>query len=311
MTSQPLGYVTDLAVSEDGRHLYGTSGASVTVIDTESMTGTAEVTVGPVWDLTRSSSEFTDVTSSVAVNADGTRAYATYHVSTVERASGGGTGSFITDNTGRLWRVTGGYEVVAVIDVDPSSTTYGTQLATVRLPEGAQDVAISADGDLLYVSGADGRTVSVVDAATYAVLGTFVTDPDGSTSRSYGPYRFLLVDPDPDTGGTLYVTDYADAPGMPSPAHRAAHPPLCSPDRTDTLDDANGPRSLAERGSTRRTRPAVVETESVVVQRNRSTSALAEAFRAVLVVLGRHGVRHGARLLGRRIDHRMQYRTFW
>ena len=71
-------------------------------------------------------------------------------------------------------------------------------------------MAISADGDLLYVSGADGRTVSVVDASTYAVLGTFVTDPDGSTSGSYGPYRFLLVDPDPDTGGTLYVTDYAD-----------------------------------------------------------------------------------------------------
>ncbi|TQC42589.1 hypothetical protein EEB14_48030 [Rhodococcus sp. WS4] len=207
ITSQPLGYFTDLAVSEDGRRLYGTSGASVTVIDTESMTRTAEVTIGPVWDLTRSSSEFTDVTSSVAVNADGTRAYATYHVSTVELASGGGTGSFITDNTGRLWRVTGGYEVVTVIDVDRTSTTYGTQLATVRLPEGAQDVAISADGDLLYVSGADGRTVSVVDTSTYAVLGTFVTDPDGSTSGSYGPYRFLLVDPD---GGTLYVTDYAD-----------------------------------------------------------------------------------------------------
>ncbi|WP_009476204.1 YncE family protein [Rhodococcus sp. JVH1] len=209
VTSQSLGYFTDLAVSEDGRHLYGTSGASVTVIDTESMTRTAEVTVGPVWDLTRSSSEFTDVVSSVAVNAVGTRAYATYHVSTVELASGGySNGQFIVDGTGRLWRVTGGYEVVAVIDVDPSSTTYGTQLATVRLPEGAQDVAISADGDLLYVSGADGRTVSVVDTSTHAVLGTFVTDPDGSTSGSYGPYRILLVDPD--TGGTLYVTDYAD-----------------------------------------------------------------------------------------------------
>ncbi|MFD7011963.1 Ig-like domain-containing protein [Rhodococcus jostii] len=209
VTSQSLGYFTDLAVSEDGRHLYGTSGASVTVIDTESMTRTAEVTVGPVWDLTRSSSEFTDIVSSVAVNAVGTRAYATYHVSTVELASGGySNGQFIVDGTGRLWRVTGGYEVVAVIDVDPSSTTYGTQLATVRLPEGAQDVAISADGDLLYVSGADGRTVSVVDTSTHAVLGTFVTDPDGSTSGSYGPYRILLVDPD--TGGTLYVTDYAD-----------------------------------------------------------------------------------------------------
>lgn len=209
VTSQPLGYFTDLAVSEDGRRLYGTSGASVTVIDTESMTEISALGVGPVWDLTRSSSEFTDVTSSVAVNADGTRAYATYHVTTVELASGGySNGQFVTDSTGRLWRVTGGYEVVSVIDVDPSTTTYGTQLATVRLPEGAQDVAISADGDLLYVSGADGRTVSVVDASTYAVLGTFVTDPDGSTSGQYGPYRFLLVDPD--TGGTLYVTDYAD-----------------------------------------------------------------------------------------------------
>ncbi|MDV6248041.1 Ig-like domain-containing protein [Rhodococcus opacus] len=209
ITSQPLGYFTDLAVSGDGRHLYGTSGASVTVIDTASMTRTAEVTVGPVWDLTRSSSEFTDVTSSVAVNADGTRAYATYHVSTVELATGGySNGQFIVDRTGRTWRVTGGYEVVTVIDVDRTSTTYGTQLATVRLPEGAHDVAISADGDLLYVSGADGRTVSVIDTSTYAVLGTFVTDPDGSPSGTYGPYRFLLVDPD--TAGTLYVTDYAD-----------------------------------------------------------------------------------------------------
>ncbi|WP_312033717.1 MULTISPECIES: Ig-like domain-containing protein [unclassified Rhodococcus (in: high G+C Gram-positive bacteria)] len=208
ITSEPLGYFTDLAVSEDGRRLYGTSGASVTVIDTESMARTADVTIGPAWDLTRSSSEFTDVTSSVAVNADGTRAYATYHVSTVELATGGySNGQFITDGTGRLWRVTGGYEVVAVIDVDPSSTTYGTQLAAVRLPEGAQDVAISADGDLLYVSGADGRTVSVVDTSTYAVLGTFVTDPNGSTSGAYGPYRSLLVDPDT---GTLYVTDYTD-----------------------------------------------------------------------------------------------------
>jgi len=226
ITSQPLGYFTDMAVGED-RRLYGTSGASVTVIDTESMTAISTLGVGPVWDLTRSSSEFTDVTSSVAVNADGTRAYATYHVSTVELASGGySNGHFIVDRTGRTWRVTGGYEVVAVIDVDTSSTTYGTQLATVRLPEGAQDVAISADGDLLYVSGADGRTVSVIDTSTYAVLGAFVTDPDGSTSGTYGPYRFLLVDPDPDTGGTLYVTDYADgavyaitgAPGGAPPA---------------------------------------------------------------------------------------------
>ncbi|MBV6757782.1 Ig-like domain-containing protein [Rhodococcus opacus] len=209
ITSEPLGYFTDLAVSEDGRRLYGTSGASVTVIDTESMTAISTLSVGPVWDLTRPSSEFTDVTSSVAVNADGTRAYATYHVTTVELASGGySNGQFVTDSSGRLWRVTGGYEVVSVIDVDPSTTTYGTQLATVRLPEGAQDVAISADGDLLYVSGADGRTISVIDASTCAVLGTFVTDPDGSTSGQYGPYRFLLVDPD--TGGTLYVTDYAD-----------------------------------------------------------------------------------------------------
>ncbi|MGW5073465.1 hypothetical protein [Rhodococcus sp. NPDC004095] len=207
--SRPLGTFTDLAVSKDGSRLYGTNGAAVTVIDTQSMTAIRTVSVGPAWDLTRSSSEFTDVTSSVAVNATGTRAYATYHVSTVELASGGySNGSFIQDSTGRLWRVTGGYEVVAVIDVDRSSANYGTQLAAVRLPEGAQNVAISADGRLLYVSGADGRTVSVVDASNYAVLGTFVTDPDSSTSEFYGPYRSLIVDPGT---GTLYVTDYADA----------------------------------------------------------------------------------------------------
>ena len=204
VSSQRLGYFENLEVSADGRHLYGTSGASVTVIDTATMTRNSVITVGPEWDLTQTRSEFADTTRSVAVSADGTRLYATSRVLVVELASGGySNGWFIGDATGRTWRVTGEYDIVTVIDVDPASASYGTEIATLRPQAGASDVALGADRRTAYVTGSDGRTVTVVDTTRFTVVGTFDTD-----ASSAGSSRQVLADPD--TPGTLYVLDTTD-----------------------------------------------------------------------------------------------------
>ncbi|WP_231868845.1 VCBS domain-containing protein [Rhodococcus opacus] len=205
IASQLLGSYSSLEVSADGRYLYGTSGATVSVIDTASLTRTAEITVGPEWDLTRTSSEFADVSHSVTV-VNGNRLYVTHHVSTVERATGSfSNGQFITDSQGRLWRVTGGYGLVSVIDIDPASATYGSTLDTVRLTGDAQDLALSPDGGRAFVTAGDGRTIAVIDTATNTVVGTFVTDGEGAVTGPYGPLRTVSISSD-----TLYVTDYND-----------------------------------------------------------------------------------------------------
>ncbi|QSE82899.1 YncE family protein [Rhodococcus koreensis] len=205
VASQPLGSYGSLEVSADGRYLFGANGSTVSIIDTESLTTVGSITVGPTWDHTRTSSEFTDVSHSLTV-VNGNRLYVTQHVSTVELASGGfSNGQFIVDNTGRLWRVTGGYGLVSVIDIDPASATYGTTLENVRLTGDAQDLALSHDGSRAFVTVGDGRTVAVIDTATNTVVGTFVTDEDGAVTGPYGPLRNVLL-----AGDTLYVTDYRD-----------------------------------------------------------------------------------------------------
>jgi YVTN family beta-propeller protein len=91
---------------------------------------------------------------------------------------------------------------VSVLDTDPASATYNTQIATITVPAGAQDIAVSPDGTRAYVTESDGKTVTVIDTATNTVLGSFTTDQTG------GGYtvRSIAVGPD----GTVYVTDSAD-----------------------------------------------------------------------------------------------------
>ncbi|MGW0176955.1 beta-propeller fold lactonase family protein [Rhodococcus sp. NPDC003322] len=201
VASQPLGSFSSLEISADGRYLYGTSGPAVSVIDSRSLTTIATTTVGPEWNLNATSSEFGDTVYSMAVDPSGTRLYATYRVTTVATGTGGHTnGEFISDTTGRSWLVTGRYDVVTVIDIDPASASYGEEIATVRLTDGARDVALSSDGRVAYVTAGDGRTVTVIDTVTNTLVGTFVTDPTGSAST-----RSVLI-----SGDTLYVTDYYD-----------------------------------------------------------------------------------------------------
>ena len=191
-------------VSPDGSRLYATEGYggdSIYVTDTATMQS-ERIHVGLVWDQNSMRSETTYGTNNVAVNSYGTRAYVTARILVVERGVGGQTsGWFIGDSQGRTWLVTDEYSVVSVIDTDPESDTYNTEIATILVPDGASDVAVSTDGSRAYVTHSDGKTVTVIDTATNAVLGTFTTDPTGGGPQS------ITVDPDDDT---LYIVDSTD-----------------------------------------------------------------------------------------------------
>lgn len=217
VATAPLGTFTDLKVSPDGTRLYGTSGGGLTVINTATMTPVG-ISVGPTWDPDSLRSEYTNGVGNVAVSPDGNRAYVTYGATIAERAVGGQPyGSFFTDSRGVSWMITGGYSAVAVIDTNPTSTNYNKQIATVVVPLGVQDLTVS--GGRLYVTSGDGKSVTVINTANNALVGTFTTDQTSSGGRAiYIPddwYPLYNIAPftryiAPGPTGTLYVTDYTD-----------------------------------------------------------------------------------------------------
>ena len=214
-----VGTFSDLKVSPNGTRLYGTGGTGLTVIDTATMTPVG-VNVGPAWDLDSFRSEFTNSVGNVAVSPDGKRAYVTYGVTVVERGVGGQNGFFIEDALHRPWLVTGGYGAVSVIDTQPGSVNYNKEIARIVVPLGVQDVAVSPDSTRLYVTSGDGKTVTVVNTANNAIVGTFTTDQTSSGGRAIDYYlddwyylysvaaftRYITVG----QNGTLYITDYTD-----------------------------------------------------------------------------------------------------
>jgi YVTN family beta-propeller protein len=76
---------------------------------------------------------------------------------------------------------------VAVID-----TATNTVLRTIRVGDFPQDVAISHDGSLAYVTAMTGTAVSVIDTATDTIIATLPVS--GSTG--------VAISPD---GNTIYV----------------------------------------------------------------------------------------------------------
>jgi YVTN family beta-propeller protein len=173
----------DIKVTPDGTRIYRASDSygDVVVIDTATMTPVGSVT-GPGQD--------GFYPQALAISPDGKRAYA--------------PAGYVTE--GGL-----AYSEVSVIDTDPTSATYNTQIATISLPTdssglfysdygGVFDVAFSPDGKRAYVTSFDGKTTTVIDTASNTVIGSFTIDEGPADSNLH---RSLAVAAD----GTLYIAD--------------------------------------------------------------------------------------------------------
>ena len=172
----------DIEVSPDGTRLYlaGDAYGDIRVINTTTMT-----VVGTVDVLNA------DASSSIAFSPNGKRAYA--------------VAVLVTEG--------GSYSSLAVIDTDPDSDHYNTQITTISSPYGQSgwgfvwnDVALSPDGSRAYVTWADGKTIDVIDTTTNSLVSRFTTDGVGDDEYGY-QFRYIAVEPD---NGTLYVTDGSD-----------------------------------------------------------------------------------------------------
>ena len=198
------GGLTDIAINPAGtsvyvvRQYYTDIGAfsTVSMIDTSSNTVVNTVSTYPFSD--------------IEVTPDGTRIYAAendYRVvpvlSAINLTSAGGVGvtapgewPYVTNvsispDGKRTYALVGetawAYDptvTISVIDSDPTSSTYNTQIATIALP-GATDVAFSPDSRRAYILMNDGKTVRVVDTATSTVVGYFTVP--GANSIAVAP----------------------------------------------------------------------------------------------------------------------------
>ncbi|MBU3749726.1 MAG: hypothetical protein FGM52_04625, partial [Mycobacterium sp.] len=138
---------TALAVNAGGANAYAASGDRVFVIDTGLGTVTTGIPIVPDW---AGGNSVTDV----VVSPDGTRVYAAYFV------DGAATHS------------------LSVIDTRSGSPAYNQVISTIDLGAGSTrntGLAVSPDGARVYVSDANQGTVSVIDTATNAVVGSPIT----------------------------------------------------------------------------------------------------------------------------------------
>lgn len=117
------------------------------------------------------------------------------------------TGVAISRDGSTAWVTNYAPSTVSVIDLDAAELV--GQIAVPRQPE---EIALSSDGSLLLVNS-DGGTVSTIDAATSAVVGTVSTggnDPSGvafSPDARTGYATNSFVDPTFGEDGTLTVLD--------------------------------------------------------------------------------------------------------
>jgi len=164
-------YVTDLEYTPDGTQLIYTQGDYRFVHISDFSTGQTPVAVVSTpeggWA----------IPLAVATRPDSKRAYV------------------VVDS--EQWDYIGAKNVV-VIDLDRTSPTYATQIATIAVSPGAQDIVVGPDGRA-YVTHNGGESVTVIDTATNTVVGYIATS-------HIGGYYALTVAPN----GKVYMTDYAD-----------------------------------------------------------------------------------------------------
>ena len=172
-----VGSYSEIVVSEDGTRLYawpyqdfyGSASTRVDVYDTATMTKVGTVDVMP---------QYTAIDVAMAVNAEGTRAYAV-----------------VRDPYNYGFKL-------SVIDIDRNSLNYNKEIEVINVPSEAGvwaiDVALNSDGSRAYVLNHDGQVV-VIDTATNQIVGTFTAYDPGNYDISGS------IDVGPD--GTVYVTD--------------------------------------------------------------------------------------------------------
>jgi YVTN family beta-propeller protein/VCBS repeat-containing protein len=196
----------DLAMSPDGSKVYVALGdSSVAVIDT---TSNEVVSTTPVsffdgdMELSPDGSLLYGTTVQVIHTATMSSTYPDDYINTSE-SRGYWTQLAVSPDGKRLYQTdVDGY--LLVVDTDPThTTTYHTQIATITIPAGARDVALSPDGTRAYVAAWDGRTVTVVDTSSNTVIGIFTTDQSGGPTQD----QFITVDP---ATGKLYIVDVSD-----------------------------------------------------------------------------------------------------
>ena len=94
---------------------------------------------------------------------------------------------------------------VTVVDIDPDSPTYNTQIDRIDVGLLAVNVALSPDGSLAYAVNAGDGTISVIDTVTNKVITGFPYDPE--PFGHLGDGSFIAISPD---GNRLYITRYLD-----------------------------------------------------------------------------------------------------
>jgi DNA-binding beta-propeller fold protein YncE len=138
--------LSEVEVSPDGKWLYGAEGdyRYIPVLDAATLAGAGSVNISAPGEW--------PYVANLSVRPDGKRAYAI--VGPVAWAPYQDTVS------------------IAVIDTDPASAKYNTQIASIALP-GARDIAFSPDSTRAYVLMNDGKTVRVINTSSNAVVGYF------------------------------------------------------------------------------------------------------------------------------------------
>jgi YVTN family beta-propeller protein len=169
----------------------------VTVIDTATNAAVATVNVG-------------EITTGVAVNSVGTRAYAAngQNVFVIDTATnkliatvpfgitvGLVVGVAVNPAGTRLYVANGPSDTVAVIDTITNSV-----IANVGVGDTPAGIAVTPNGNRVYVANLDSDTVSVIDAATNAVVATIPIIGPFQRPLPFG----IAVNP---TGTRIYVAN--------------------------------------------------------------------------------------------------------